>query len=110
MATSINKGLFDAEEAAATATELRASFDSGKTKSYEWRASQLKKLQSLIENHEEEIITALYSDLSKPEAEAYIQEVSFLSLLNLFLIIANISFTSFSLDVHNFLVVEFCFF
>ena len=55
--------------------ELRASFGSGKTRSYEWRVSQLKKLEKVTEYHEAEIIEALRSDLSKPEFESYVQEV-----------------------------------
>ncbi|XP_055829263.1 aldehyde dehydrogenase [Solanum dulcamara] len=56
--------------------ELRGTYESGKTKSYEWRVSQLKALLKIGENHEKEIADALYSDLSKPELEAFIHEIS----------------------------------
>lgn len=56
--------------------ELRESFDSGKTKSYEWRESQLKALMKLAEYHENEILQALDSDLSKPHLESYLHEIS----------------------------------
>lgn len=56
--------------------ELRESFGSGKTKSYEWRVSQLKALMKLAEYHENEILQALDSDLSKPQLESYLHEIS----------------------------------
>lgn len=55
--------------------ELRGTFGSGKTKSVEWRRSQLKALLKLAEFHEGEILEALRSDLSKPELESLLQEV-----------------------------------
>lgn len=67
--------VFGSREASALAEELRASFGSGKTRSYEWRVSQLKKLERVTEYHEAEIIQALSSDLSKPEFESFVQEV-----------------------------------
>lgn len=63
-------------DAEAIVKELRGTYGSGKTKSYEWRVSQLKALLKIAENHEKEIADALYSDLSKPELEAFIHEVS----------------------------------
>lgn len=63
--------------------ELRGTYESGKTKSYEWRVSQLKALLKIGENYEKEIADALYSDLSKPELEAFIHEVYHSSLFSL---------------------------
>lgn len=63
-------------DAEAIVKELRETYESGKTKSYEWRVSQLKALLKIAENHEKEIADALYSDLSKPELEAFIHEIS----------------------------------
>lgn len=63
-------------DAEAIAKELRGTYGTGKTKSYEWRVSQLKALFKIAENHEKEITDALYSDLSKPELEAFIHEIS----------------------------------
>ncbi|KAL3513644.1 hypothetical protein ACH5RR_026361 [Cinchona calisaya] len=60
----------------ATVKELRGTFDSGKTKSYEWRVSQLKALLKLASFHEKEIIDALHSDLSKPELESFLFEIA----------------------------------
>ena len=67
--------VFEAKEASNMVEELRASFGSGKTRSYECRVSQLKTIMKIIDTHEQDIIQALRSDLSKPEIEAYIQEV-----------------------------------
>lgn len=67
--------VFGSKEAAAMVKELRESYGSGKTRSYEWRVSQLKNIEKMTEYHEQEIIEALRSDLSKPEFESYIQEV-----------------------------------
>lgn len=55
--------------------ELRSTFKSGKTKTYEWRVSQLKALVDLVTRHENEILQALHSDLNKPELESFILEV-----------------------------------
>ncbi|KAM3308726.1 Aldehyde dehydrogenase [Capsicum baccatum] len=66
-------GMVDAE---AIVKELRETYSSGKTKKYEWRVSQLKALLKIAENHEKEIVDALYSDLSKPELESFIHEIS----------------------------------
>lgn len=68
--------VFDAKEASKMVKELRSNFDSDKTRSYEWRKSQLKSLLKLTDYHEQDILRALHSDLSKPEHEAFIQEVT----------------------------------
>lgn len=60
----------------AAVEELRSTFDGGKTKTFEWRASQLKALLKIATHHESEIVEALRSDLNKPELEACIHEVS----------------------------------
>lgn len=58
--------------------ELRESFASGKTRSYEWRISQLRSLLRFASDHEEDIAAALGSDLSKPEFETIIHEVLYI--------------------------------
>lgn len=67
--------ILGAKDASKIVEELGGSFAAGKTRSYEWRRSQLKILIKVAEDHEQEIVDALTSDLSKPEFEAYIQEV-----------------------------------
>ncbi|KAK4429637.1 Aldehyde dehydrogenase [Sesamum alatum] len=58
------------------AGELRSIYASGKTKTFEWRVSQLKAILKITTHHEKEILQALYSDLKKPELEAFLYEVS----------------------------------
>ncbi|CAI9115408.1 OLC1v1016307C1 [Oldenlandia corymbosa var. corymbosa] len=62
-------------EATETMKELREAFESGKTRSVEWRRSQLKALLKMAEFHENDILDALRSDLSKPELESLLQEI-----------------------------------
>ncbi|KAJ7965539.1 Aldehyde dehydrogenase [Quillaja saponaria] len=71
MAAVEGKKLFDAK---AVVKELRVAFDSGTTRSYEWRVSQIKAIIKLTEDNEEDITKALHADLSKSPAEAFIQE------------------------------------
>ncbi|WCJ44372.1 Aldehyde dehydrogenase [Euphorbia peplus] len=68
---------FDAEAADELMKELRTSYGSGKTRSYEWRVSQLKNLLKLCD-HEKEIVEALRLDLDKPELESTIYEIALL--------------------------------
>lgn len=67
--------VFNWEKAEATVKALRESFRSGKTKTYEWRASQLEGIVKLIIEKENDITEALKSDLAKPEMETYLHEV-----------------------------------
>ncbi|XP_039038598.1 aldehyde dehydrogenase family 3 member H1-like [Hibiscus syriacus] len=69
------KSTFDADEAAVLVNKLRKTFNSGKTKSYEWRISQLESISKMVDEKEKEIIEALYEDLSKPQLEAYLSEI-----------------------------------
>ncbi|KAL0365894.1 UNVERIFIED_CONTAM: Aldehyde dehydrogenase [Sesamum radiatum] len=55
--------------------ELRSTFTSGKTKTHEWRASQLKAIIRIVTHHEDEIVEALRSDLKKPELESFVHEI-----------------------------------
>jgi aldehyde dehydrogenase (NAD+) len=50
-------------------------FSKGVTQSISFRIEQLKKLKSLIQQHENEILDALKKDLNKSHMEAYTQEV-----------------------------------
>lgn len=67
---------FDVDNAAVLVNELRTTFSSGKTKSYEWRMSQLESISKMIDEKEKEIIEALHKDLSKPQLEAFLSEIS----------------------------------
>ncbi|TKY60462.1 Aldehyde dehydrogenase family 3 member I1 [Spatholobus suberectus] len=70
------KQVFDGDKANLLVRELRKNFDSGRTKSYEWRVSQLEAIVKMLEEKENEITEALYKDLSKPQLEAFITEIS----------------------------------
>lgn len=56
----------------------RNFFDNGHTKGYNFRMEQLSKLKDMIQNHEKDILEALYQDLRKPEFEAFTAEVGIL--------------------------------
>lgn len=59
-------------------SELRCSFESGKTKSLSFRIKQLKNLQKLYEENQDQITDALWSDLRKNKGEAILTEVGVL--------------------------------
>ncbi|XP_047151219.1 aldehyde dehydrogenase family 3 member H1-like [Vigna umbellata] len=69
------KKVFDAETASSLVKELRKNFGSGKTRSYEWRVSQVKALLKAMTDNEEEIVDALRSDLAKPSLETVVYEI-----------------------------------
>lgn len=54
--------------------ELRESFRSTKTRSAEWRKTQLRGLERLLQEKEREIYKALDEDLGKHHTEAYRDE------------------------------------
>ncbi|MCB9610944.1 MAG: aldehyde dehydrogenase family protein [Sandaracinus sp.] len=59
--------------------EVRERFDSGITRSIDWRLRQLDAIGRFVEERESEILAALKSDLGKPEIEAFSAEVSFVA-------------------------------
>ncbi|XP_010432443.1 PREDICTED: aldehyde dehydrogenase family 3 member I1, chloroplastic [Camelina sativa] len=71
-----NKSGFNGKEAALLVDELRNNFNTGRTKSYEWRISQLQNISRMLDEKEKCITEALYQDLSKPELEAFLAEIS----------------------------------
>lgn len=70
-----SKVAFDVGAASELVEGLRGAFATGKTRSYQWRESQLKGLLKMTEEHEQDIADALRADLSKPELESFIFEV-----------------------------------
>ncbi|KAL9359156.1 hypothetical protein Peur_047279 [Populus x canadensis] len=79
MATEEEKQtVFDVEAANMLTKELRDVFASGKTRSYEWRISQLKSMIKMCDEHEEDIVDALHQDLSKPKLESIVFEITML--------------------------------
>ncbi|MEW9502049.1 aldehyde dehydrogenase [Jeotgalibacillus marinus] len=55
----------------------REFFHSGITRKIDFRLKQLKKLKTVIEEHEQEILDALKKDLGKNPFEAYVSEIGF---------------------------------
>ncbi|PON61825.1 Aldehyde dehydrogenase NAD(P)-dependent [Parasponia andersonii] len=70
------KRKFYGDEANSLIKELQKVFNSGKTKSYEWRISQLQSIVKMLEEKEKDIIEAIHKDLAKPHLEAFIAEIS----------------------------------
>lgn len=68
--------MFDTEAASLLVKDLRGSFGSGKTRSYEWRVLQVKALLKMVDENEEQIVDALRSDLDKPPFETVVYEVT----------------------------------
>ncbi|XP_010437650.1 PREDICTED: aldehyde dehydrogenase family 3 member I1, chloroplastic-like [Camelina sativa] len=71
-----NTSAFDGKEAALLVDELRNNFNTGRTKSYQWRISQLQNISRMLDEKEKCITEALNQDLSKPELEAFLAEIS----------------------------------
>ncbi len=59
--------------AAEAVARQRRYFESGATRSYEFRIQQLKKLKSALVKYQTEIQEALNADIGRPEFEAYIE-------------------------------------
>ncbi len=64
------------ETVSGTVAELRAAYESGRTRSLEWRQSQLRGLLRLLAEEEAAAFRALREDLGKHQAEAYRDEVN----------------------------------
>lgn len=56
----------------------RRYFESGATRSREFRAEQLTRLRAAIQRHEADILAAVQQDLGKPTKEAYGSEIAFI--------------------------------
>ncbi len=56
--------------------ELRDPVITGQTRPEAWRRLQLGRIESLIEQHEEEILNALHQDLGKPPTEALFEIIA----------------------------------
>lgn len=63
---------------AASLDALRRYFNSGATRSYEFRKKQLQRVQQAIKRREPDIAAALYQDLKKSPEEAYASETGLL--------------------------------
>ena len=57
---------------------LRTFFYSGKTLPYQHRKNCLQQFQKLLDNHQDEMITALEADFKKPQFETLVTEIAML--------------------------------
>ena len=57
--------------------KMRSYFETGITKSYDFRKKQLQNLKATVQKYEIEIFEALYKDLRKSKEETYISENGF---------------------------------
>lgn len=55
--------------------EVRAAFESGRTRSLSWRRTQLQAMSEMLSRHQDEICQALLADLNKSPTEALITEI-----------------------------------
>lgn len=60
-----------------TVDRLRDTFQSGSTRSRDWRVQQLKQLRRMTLDHQGDIMTALKADLGKDTVEAWTSEIGF---------------------------------
>ena len=60
----------------ALVTSLRATYASGRTRSLQWRLDQLKGIERLVVEREDEIAVALQADLGRPAFDAWLGDVA----------------------------------
>ncbi|XP_050299194.1 aldehyde dehydrogenase, dimeric NADP-preferring-like [Anthonomus grandis grandis] len=58
--------------------KVRKSFNTGKTRAYDYRVGQLKALKSFLKDHSQGICDALHADLRKPQQESLVYEIDLL--------------------------------
>jgi aldehyde dehydrogenase (NAD+) len=63
----------------ATLARLRQAFNSGKTQPIEWRLAQLREVERMMAQHEDDFAEALRLDLGKPRFETVMTETSFVA-------------------------------
>jgi len=61
-------------EAESTVAELRRTFESGRTRSLEWRLSQLRALRRMLSDNRDQWIEAIEASTLKPRSEAIVGE------------------------------------
>jgi aldehyde dehydrogenase (NAD+) len=59
-----------------TVAALRGAFESGITRSYEWRVSQLDAMAQMVKAEDAALCEALQQDLNKPRTEAFVTEIN----------------------------------
>jgi aldehyde dehydrogenase (NAD+) len=56
---------------------LRRAFDGGLTRSLDWRREELRSMQRMLHDGEDELLEAMHADLGKPAVEARLTDLSF---------------------------------
>lgn len=62
---------------AETVTRVRDTFETGKTRSLDWRREQLQRMRVMLVEREADLLAALAADLGKPPTEAWATDVGF---------------------------------
>jgi aldehyde dehydrogenase (NAD+) len=58
--------------------KLQSKFAGGETRSLAWRVNQLRQIEKMVVDHEEDIEKALKDDLGKCQMEAFISEIGYI--------------------------------
>ncbi|HET7350205.1 MAG TPA: aldehyde dehydrogenase family protein [Marmoricola sp.] len=74
--TPADETQLDADAAAALVARLRASYSSGRTRTLAWRRRQLAGLKRMLDEREDEFVTALVEDLGRPPFEAWAADLA----------------------------------
>ncbi len=61
----------------ALVARLRATFESGRTRSFDWRREQLERIKAMLVERESDLLGALKADLGKPPTEAWATDIGF---------------------------------
>lgn len=69
-------GQGDGDVAAAAYRQVRAAFRSGRTRPLAWRTAQLRGLERLIAEGEDEVLQAMADDFGKPRFEAWMADLA----------------------------------
>ena len=61
-------------------TRLRSTFNTGKTRSAQWRIQQLQQLKKMTLDNQDKIAEALEADLGKCQQESWLAEISYMTV------------------------------
>ena len=74
--TSVSRTQTATSDIAALVAGLRATYATGRTRSLQWRVEQLKGIERLVVEREDEIAVALEADLGRPAFDAWLGDVA----------------------------------
>lgn len=72
----VGRGPATAARVPEVVARVRAAYRSGRTRPLEWRAEQLRGLERLVVDHEEELLAAMAADFGKPRLEAWLADLA----------------------------------